>query len=312
MDIPFSDFASDAARAVFIERIESPPPGLDVLGLRRHYTQFNDALARAATEKYAVDVAEETWGGVSVQRVTSRTLPDDRRRGLLINLHGGGFMWGAGSGALVEAIPVAAVANTTVITVNYRMAPEHVFPVATDDVCAVYEAALKTHKPGEIGIYGCSAGAVLTTQTIALLERRGMPLPGAIAMLCGAGADFRGDSSALSAALMGSPQEDGLRSLFDLPYMQGARPDDPLALPACDDRLLAAFPPSLLLTASRDFAASSVTSFHRQLIANGVDARLLVFDGLWHAFQIFCDLPEAEEAHRVLADFFERTLHLKS
>lgn len=312
ISIPFSAYASDAACAIFATRLKEPAPGLDALGLRRHYTLLNDQLAQEARAKFPVDVVEETLGGVSVQRVIPRAMQNDRKHGVLINLHGGGFMWGAGSGALVEAIPVAAITGTTVIAVDYRMAPEHAFPAATQDVCAVYNEILRTHAPTAIGIYGCSAGAILTAQTIAWLHSHELPLPGAIAMLCGAGSVFDGDSGRLANVLTGAAAVPGVLDLFGLPYMGAASRTDPLAEPMCDERLLAAFPPTLLLTGSRDFAASSVTRFHRLLAAQGVDARLFMFDGLWHAFQIFCDIPESEEAHRILAAFFERTLRLQA
>ncbi len=306
--VPFSAFASDAARAVFLQRLGGAPAGADIAALRQHYGALNDALAREMAAKYAVDIVHEQIGGVGVQRVTPRGLSPGHGRRLLINLHGGGFMWGAGSGALVEAIPIAAAANAIVIAVDYRMAPQHIFPAASEDVCAVYKALLSNHAPDQIGIYGCSAGAILTAQTIAWLKAQNLPLPGAVAMLCGAGEDFSGDSAHIAAKLTGDSSEAAAPSLFDLPYFQDARRDDPLALPACSDDVLAVFPPSLLITATRDFAASGVTHFHRRLVSNGVDARLFVFDGLWHAFQIFCELPESEETYRVMADFFARTL----
>lgn len=304
--IQFSKFASDAARRAFVERISDGPATDDPAALRAHYGRFNDALAKEMRAKYAVDVSHEIMGGVAVQRVMP--CGADSRRGLLINLHGGAFMWGAGSGALVEAIPIAATARMPVVTVDYRMAPEHRFPAASQDAAAVYQYALRDYAAEEIGIYGLSAGAVLSAQTMAWLRRHQVPLPGALAMLGGAGMDFGGDSSSVGDAVMGAPASGDAPSIFNLLYMREANPDDPLAVPERDDELLAAFPPSLLISGSRDFAASSVTRFHRRLVANGVDARLFLFDGLWHAFHIFCDLPESEETYQIMADFFTRTL----
>lgn len=311
--LPFSNLASAAAAHVFKHRIDDGPVTSDIEVSRAHYGRFNDALAADMLAKYPVHVSEETKNGVRVHRVVSqRASPQDLKRGLLINLHGGAFMWGSGSGALVEAIPIAAATNLPVLTVDYRMAPEHLFPAASEDACAVYEAILEDYSPESIGLYGLSAGALLSAQLIAWLQRRGLQLPAAVAMLGGAGADIGGDSASLGASMMGSIPESGLTSLFGLPYLAGADRQDPLALPDCADDILAKFPPSLLITASRDFAASSVSSFHRRLIANGVDARLFVFDGLWHAFHIFSELPEAQETYRIMADFFARTLRLKA
>lgn len=310
LNVPFSTFASEIARAAFIKGADPGPQTADIAALRAHYGQFNDALEQEMRAMYDVDVVETEMGGVRVHRVTPKTLRDTpRKRGLLINFHGGGFMWGSGSGALVEAIPIAVAANTTVITVDYRLAPEYLFPAASEDACNVYEAVLQTYAADEIGLYGCSAGGVLTAQTIARLVKTGRPLPGAIVMLGGAGADFGGDSSYLAAPLTGAPPNPPF-SFASMPYFAGADPDDPLAIPDRDDQVLASFPPSLLISASRDFAASSVSYFHRRLLANGVDARFVLFDGLWHAFQISCGLPESQETYRLMAAFFADTLKL--
>lgn len=306
--LPFSDFASAEARHAFAHRISSGPATADTLALRAHYRRFNDALAEEWRQKFRTEIVNENMGGVPVQRVIPHS-PKHSRDAILINLHGGAFMWGAGSGALVEAIPVAAETGLQVIAVDYRLAPEHRFPTASEDAAAVYQHLLKQFAPERIGLFGLSAGAMLSAQTIAWLLRHGIPLPGAIAMLGAAGMDFGGDSNSLSAAMMGEPSGSA-RSIFDTPYLQGVDPDDPLAMPAGHDSVLARFPPSLLITGSRDFAASSVSYFHRRLVANGVDARLFMFDGLWHAFHIFSELPESDEVHCIMAAFFKRELKL--
>lgn len=307
--LPFSAFASAEAKHAFAHRISDGPATTDPLVLRAHYGRFNDALADEVQRKFQVEIIDEIMGGVPVQRVIPLS-PNRTQGAVLINLHGGAFMWGAGSGALVEAIPVAAETGLEVVAVDYRLAPEHRFPAASEDASAVYQHLMKQYAPERIALYGLSAGAMLAAQTIAWLLRDGIPLPGAIAMLGAAGMDFAGDSNNLSAAMMGEPSGGAVRSIFDTPYLQGADPNDPLAMPACNDSVLARFPPSLMITGTRDFAASSVSQFHRRLVANGVDARLFMFDGLWHAFHIFSELPESDEVHRIMAQFFKHELKL--
>lgn len=310
LPLPFSSFASDAAKHAFAHRISSGPATSDPATLRAHHGRFNDALAEEVKRKYRVEIVDEIMGGVQVQRVVPLSARKARQDAILINLHGGAFMWGAGSGALVEAIPVAAETGLDVVAVDYRMAPEHRFPAASEDVAAAYQHLLKQYAPDRIGLFGLSAGAMLAAQTIAWLLRHDIPLPGAVAMLGAAGGDFGGDSSSLGPAMMSEASSGAIQSIFDTPYFQDADPNDPLAMPACDDSVLARFPPTLLITGSRDFAASGISHFHRRLAANGVDARLFMFDGLWHAFHIFSELPETDEVHRIMANFFARELKL--
>ena len=154
-----------------------------------------------------MEITEEEIAGVAVHRVKPASDATDPR--LLICLHGGAFMWGAGAGALLEAAPLAATMGCEVIAVDYRLAPEHTYPAAVDDALAVYREALGGRDSDAIGMYGCSAGGVLTAQLVAALIASGEPLPGAIAMLHGTGLPFAGDL-ALTAGLFdprGAPAE---------------------------------------------------------------------------------------------------------
>ena len=290
--LPYSDFASAGARVTFATQLKPPPPEIaaDILALRRHYDVQNTRLAERMLEMFPVQVREDDLGGVRVH-IVSPASPQSRNAGrALICLHGGAFMWGADSGALVEAIPIAAQMGVEVIAVDYRMAPEHVYPAASQDVAAVYRALLDRYAPEAIGIYGCSAGAFLTAQTVAWLARENAPGPGAIALLGGGGAELGGDSNSLAPALEGlSPPADAPR-LSRVPYFADASADDPCVFPGPHVDVLGRFPPTLLIAGGRDFAASSVTNLHLGLDAAGVEARLYIFDGLWHAFQIFSGL----------------------
>ncbi len=314
LQLPFSEYGSREARATFLSGLRPPPAEIagDLLALRRYYTDFNDQLLARMQQLFPVDVEELQIGGVPAHRVTPRR-PDVDQGRTLINLHGGAFMWGSGSGALVEAIPVAVAAGCPVVALDYRLAPESTFPAAIDDVQAAYEALLKSTPAKSIGLYGCSAGAMLTAQCVGRLAERGLPVPGAAAMLGGAGMMPGGDSMHLASALSGEPpavatgDETAAMPILDI-YLDGVSGSDPRVAPAEDAGVLARFPPSLLITGTRDFALSSAATMHRRLVANGVSAELFVFDGLWHAFHIFPDLPESQEVYALLAGFFRRNL----
>jgi monoterpene epsilon-lactone hydrolase len=309
--VPYSEFASAAARQTFVEMINPPPPEIagDLLALRTHYAKQNQRLADQMLELFAVDVREDRIGGVRVHRVAPAQPRETNRGRVLICLHGGGFAWGADSGALVEAIPIASQMGVEVIAVDYRMAPEHRFPAASEDVAAVYGELIKHHAPEAIGVYGCSAGGVLTAQSLAWLAKAGLPRPGAVAILGAGGGEMLGDSSYLSPTLEGYGAIAGTPLRFtSLPYLAETSPQDPLACPGEHPDVLRQFPPTLLIAGGRDFAASSAANLHLKLDEAGVDARLYIFDALWHAFQIFPELPESRQVYRIMANFFDRCL----
>ncbi len=302
----FAEWVSAEAQACFAASASDAAPPSDIDGLRLHYDAYNCRLLDAALALYPVDIVRSDLGGVAVDIVTAVGGATDSRT--LISLHGGAFMWGAGAGALLEAVPLAAVTGCTVVAVDYRLAPEHVFPAAVDDVVAVYRALLADREASTIGVYGCSAGGALTAQTVARLAREGIAVPGAVAMLHGTGLEFVGDSAAAASAFDPRGGDSEPPTTGELPYFSTTAPDDPLAYPGNHPDVLAHFPPSLLISGSRDFAASACSVMHRRLLAAGVDAQLILFDGMWHAHHMAVALPESQETFALLHRFFDEKL----
>jgi acetyl esterase/lipase len=313
LSIPYSSLASPEARAFFpkmlAEGSKAPPITAPIEQSRAFYDRLNSDRVARMRKMYAVKVHSETIAGVGADVVEpAQGIAEENRHRVLVNLHGGAFMWGAHSGGLVEAIPVASVGRIKVITLDYREGPEYTFPAASEDVEAVYRALLKQYQPGEIGIYGCSAGGVLTAESVARLLADKLPAPGAIGTFCGSLMDLDGDSAYVAPVLNGQGVPAHRLSLNDIPYFRGADPRDPLVQPGVSPALLAKFPPTLLITGTRDMAMSSVVASQQLLDKAGAQTELHVWEGMWHSFFSDPELPESQDAYRVMARFFLRHL----
>jgi epsilon-lactone hydrolase len=313
-EVPVSRFMSAQSRAKFIAAFSHPAPQAappDVRTLREDDERKNAPFVAHAELLYPVNIEPRVIGGVRTRVITPKAgvAPQNRKR-VLINLHGGGFIWGEGNGALTESIPIAGVGRITVVTVAYRLAPEFHFPAASEDVAAVYRELLKDHRAADIGIYGCSAGGFLTAQAMAWFQKEKLPIPGAIGTFCGSIAPLGGDSSHVAPLLVGElPSPNADKDATDSnPYLQGASAADPLVFPINSPQVLAHFPPTLLIAGSRDFTVSSLFASQAALAAAGVDAELHVWDGMWHAFLMDPDLPESKQVYQVVVKFFERHL----
>lgn len=309
LSIPYSSLASPEARAFFPKMLaagaKAPPITAPIEQSRAFYDRMNSDRAARMQKMYAVTIHRETIAGVNTDVVLpAQGVAEDNRHRVLINLHGGAFLWGAHSGGLVEAIPVASVARIKVITVDYRQGPEHHFPAASDDVEAVYRALLTQYQPQQIGIYGCSAGGILTGESVARLISDKLPVPGAIGMFCGALLDPSGDSAYVGPLLNASGVPEHPLSLTELAYFKGAHPRDPLVQPGLSPALLAKFPPSLLIAGTRDMTMSSVLASQQLLDKAGAQTELHVWEGMWHSFFSDPELPESQDAYRVMARFF--------
>lgn len=268
-----------------------------------------DAWRKRASEEarrlYPVNIQETSIAGVRTDIITPLVTPEANRNRVLINLHGGGFV--SDSGSLVEGVPIANLAKIKVVSVYYRLAPENPFPAAVDDVVAVYEELLKTYKPHDIGIFGTSAGATLTCEVAVRLKQLGIPLPAALGMFS-VHPDFsRPTDSQAFFTLDGLPGELPIldpKIPPDDPYPSAAtNRKDPVLSPQFAD--LRGMPPSLLVTSTRDLLLSDTASFHRALLGAGVDAQLVVFEALPHAFWNHYQLPETKEALELMAKFFD-------
>ncbi|MFK2901758.1 alpha/beta hydrolase fold domain-containing protein [Dyella jejuensis] len=307
--IPYSAYASPQARAFFPKMLaagsKAPPITAPIAQSRAFYDRMNSDRAARMEKMYPVNIHSETIAGVGTDVVLpAQGVSTENRNRVLVNLHGGAFLWGAHSGGLVEAIPIASLGRIKVITVDYRQGPEHTFPAASDDVEAVYRALLKHYKPNQIGIYGCSAGGVLTAEATARFISDKLPVPGAIGTFCGSLLDIDGDSSYVAPLLNGAGVPAHQLKLMDLPYFHGVNPRDPLVQPGLSPALLAKYPPTLLITGTRDMTMSSVLYSQQLLDQAGVPTELHVWEGMWHSFFSDPELPESQQAYRVIATFF--------
>jgi epsilon-lactone hydrolase len=265
---------------------------------------WEDHLEQAMQPMYPTRITAGTIAGVPVKIVTPPSIPPDKRDRVLINVHGGGFV--ADWGSTAETIPIASLTQTKVVSVLYGLAPEHPFPDAINQVIAVYRELLKTHRPENLALYGTSAGAILTGEIAVKMKQLGLPLPAALGIFSGYG-DFSRytDSDALFNlyGLSGPMQPPSERGQRDKDYVGATDPRDPVLSPVFAD--LKGLPPTLFVTSTRDMLESGTTILDRAFLRAGDDTQLVVFEALPHAFWNEWYLPESQEAHRLMAKFFD-------
>ena len=288
-----------------IGRQVSDAPNNETLAERRSRTDAWQARAGAAMRAvYPVNMASGRIAGVPVRIVTPLETPAANRDRVMLNVHGGGF--NSDSGSLVESIPIANLTKTKVVSVLYRLAPEHPFPAAVDDTVAVYKELLKKYPAKHIGLYGTSAGAILTGEVAVRLRQLGLPLPGALGVFSGFG-DFSrpGDSQAMYGldGLSGHLDPPDPHHLHDAEYFKGTDPRDPVLSPVFAD--VHGFPPTLFITSTRDMLLSGTTILQRHFYESGVEAPMVVFEGFSHAFWYNVSLPESREAMGLMAKFLD-------
>jgi len=315
--VPPSKFLSDEAKRVLRRTKPTEGPGApvpvpqldDIAEVRRQYNEALQPNVGHMRDLYPVDVEETTIEGISVAVVTPKGgVPAKNKNRALINAPGGGFRTGVRGNGLLISIPVSSLGGFKVVTILYRQAPEYRFPAASEDLTKVYKTMLKDYKPENLGMFGCSAGGALIAQTVALFQQSGLPRPGVLGIYCsGAGADFGGDS-AIFTSLVTPGAAPGTDTAPALGYLQGVDMNQPTVWPAGDPSVLAKFPPTIYLTATRDFAMSAAAYSYRRMIEAGVESALLIYDGLGHGFMTNPDIPESRDAYEITTKFYDKHL----
>lgn len=307
--VPLSSFLTPEAKAYVTEHLKQMQDP-EIVKQDQGVPRFMKSMLERDQVLFAVEKKDERIAGVhAYEYVPKGGVAQRNKKRVLINLHGGGFSGCWPGCAELESIPISALMGIKVIAVDYREGPEYKFPAASEDVASVYRELLKTYNPMSIGIYGCSAGGMLTAMSLAWFETHGLPAPGAAGIYCASAGGFGGDASYIAfpfgEARMPSPRSP---STSQLSYFSTADPKDPLVSPVDSPAILAKFPPTLVITGTRDFAFSGAIHTDVELTKAGVDSELHVWEGLFHGFFYNADVPESRDAFDVMIKFFDRHL----
>ncbi len=272
--------------------------GLDVAQERRQA-----ALAEKMFKvKPSVQISAVTADDVPAEWITPVGPFTDR---VALYVHGGAFYSGSLAGTRPVAAEVALAGQARVLSIDYRLTPEHPFPAALDDARKAYEWLLADGlAPEAIVLVGDSAGGNLALALLIQLRDQGRPLPRAAVCLSPAtDLTLSGDTWTLNARrdLLLNPEK--IRAAIDL-YLRGADPRTPLASPLYAD--LRGLPPLLILAGSEERLLSDATRFTEKARTAGVTVTLEIWDGMqhgWHVLHGF--LPEGWRALERVGAFIQ-------
>ncbi|WP_076415944.1 alpha/beta hydrolase [Shewanella sp. UCD-KL12] len=269
------------------------------------------AQGKAMAEKHQVSYKQQKIAGVDTFVLKPKNIAKQNEQRLFVHLHGGAFVFGGQESALREAVWIANGLGVKVVSIDYRKPPLHAYPAALEDSVAVWQALLEDHDPQSMALFGTSAGGNLTLATTLKLQQHDLPLPAAIfAGTPATDLEHTTDSWYTFKGLDPLGQRDGLvQGAMDL-YAGDTPLSDPLLSPVNAD--IDKFPPTVLISGTRDLLLSDTVRMHRLLRAADVDAQLHIYDGQSHGdymLGMVTPFPESDDAIRELNAFFN--LHLK-
>jgi len=250
----------------------------------------------------ATDVAASpgSLGGIPVVNVdVDGTEPGP----VILYFHGGAYAVGTAASSVGLASDLARRARARLVSVDYRLAPEHPYPAALEDALAAYRGLVASGlSPSAIAFAGESAGAGLVAATLVALKRAGVPLPSAAVMMSPwVDLTLSGDSMREKAALDPALTPDGLRRRVS-DYVGAGDATDGLLSPIFAD--LTGLPPLLVQVGSHEILLDDATRLAARAAAADVAVTLQVTPRVPHVFQAFASmLDEAGVALTSAGDF---------
>lgn len=242
--------------------------------------------------------ADIAWRAVDSGGVEAEwNVPDDCAPGrVVVYCHGGGFALGDIRTWRPLCSHLARACRARVLSVGYRLAPEHPYPAALEDALAAYRFVLSSGAdPTKLVLAGDSAGGGLAIATLVALREAGDPLPAAGVCLS-PWFDLTLSNPAIDALADVDPMVTRpMLEEFRDAYLAGTDPRTPTVSPLHAD--LAGLPPLLVQVGRDEVLVGEAEAFAKRASAAGVDVTFEPWDDAFHVWHMFADeLPEAREA----------------
>ncbi|MBV9689943.1 MAG: alpha/beta hydrolase [Ktedonobacteraceae bacterium] len=269
--------------------------------------QFEAMMSRVKLPP-AVEIEELEAKGVPCEwvRISAGAAKPPSRT--IVYLHGGGYDMGSARAERILTATLARVSGQAVLSLNYRLAPEHPFPTALEDALAVYRWLLTTGRaPETLVLAGFSAGGSLALAALVVLRDAGEPLPAGAVLL----------SPVTDLACSGASHTTNIEAdLVETPatinemrtcYLGERDPRTPLASPLYAD--LHGLPPLLIQVGSDELLRDDATQVAERARLVGVPVTLHIGEGMWHGWQLTAasaPFPEGQVALQQIGDFVDQ------
>ncbi len=247
-----------------------------------------------------VVVSEVTAGGVLAHWLVA---PGTEAGRVLLFLHGGGYELGSLRSDGELAARLGRASGMRVLFPEYRLAPEHPFPAAIDDVLAAWRW-LRTDQglsAESMTVAGDSAGGGLAVALLLATRDAGEALPAAAALMSPT-VDLTSSGTSMTERVDQDPiSTPAMLAQFASDYLAGADPKSPLASPLFAS--LSGLPPLLVQVGTADLLLSDSERLAGAAAEAGVDVILEIGEGLPHVYQLLLGTPESAEATEQIGEF---------
>ena len=284
------------------EPLPPPPSSLEELRQLRIETKEGfRAAAEEIREECIEDIEETTLGGVRTWRVRPKRAGTREAGFCILYFFGGGFIQGSPFEDLPVIGRIAQNTGADVYVPWYRLSPEHPYPAAQEDGLAAYKELVERVGERPFAVMGESAGGNLALATLMNARDAQLRFPAVLALL----SPWSDLTSEPDSLVTNDGHDPTLTSLY-IDYAASAyrgvlAANDPAISPVYG-AYSSEFPSTIITTGTRDLLLSHSLTQARVMEDAGIDVTLRVWDGMWHVFEFYPNLPEAALSLGEVAD----------
>lgn len=288
------------------------PAADDLDGWRKKHDGGEAAKKEAninIVKKFNASTKDDIIGGVPVIHIYPENWKENGK--VFIYVHGGAYTMFSAFSTLTSAVPIANATGLHIISIDYTTAPFGKWKEIQDQVVSVFKELLKQgYTMKDIAIFGDSAGGGLALSTVINLRDKGLGLPAAAVFLSPwADISKTGDTYHTLENTDPTLQYSNLLKSSAIAYADGLDLTDPRVSPIYAD-FSKGFSPSLITEGTKCVFLSNSIRTYQAIEAAGVKAKLDVYEGMWHVFQVTnLDMPETKISFKKISKFVNEHLN---
>lgn len=268
-----------------------------------HVAPLN-ALAKSS---YPASIEQTTINGVPVLDIKPQGYQDNGK--VLVYTHGGAYVAYSAQSTLPSTLPVAAESGMRIVSVDYTLAPHAQFQEITDQVISVLKGLnSQGYAMKDIALYGDSAGGSLAAGTVLKMRDQNLDLPAAL-VLWSPWADITQTGDTYHTLAQAEPlyRYDLLLKPSADAYAPAEQQKHPYVSPVYGD-YSKPFVPTLIQVGTKELFVSNAVRLYQAIDSNGGQAKLDMYEGMWHVFQSFSfHIPEAKLARSKMITFINQS-----
>ncbi len=286
---------------------EAEAPAEEWAKIQKEYADVASEFVPIVVEKYGVTVDTLFFGGIrAVSVIPKNYQPSDK---VIVYIHGGAFAFYHADVTLTSSVPLADATGLKIITIDYTLAPHAKYNQITDEVLTFYKELLKEYKAENIAIYGDSAGGAIATSAILKMRAQKINLPKVLVLWSG-WLDVAEIGDTYTTLKDNDPNlvYDGFLENCAEAYAPKSEWKNPYVSPVYGD-FSKDFPPTLIQVGGKEIFLSNSIRMYRNLKENNKEVELDVYEGMWHVWQGYYDIPESKMAIKNTKNFILKHLN---